>query len=788
MYLNPNEPLRRLSARPAPTLALILGILVLAAGMYVGRSVMAPSPALPAAADARLFSAERAMPILERLVGDGQPHMVDTQGGEAARQRVVDEFEALGYEVELQNAWGCREQYAACANVTNVLARLPGTGDGPALMLSAHYDSVGAGPGVSDDMVAVASIIEVARMLQGEPRLQNDVLFVITDGEEVGLTGAEAFLEHPWMDDVGLIANYEARGTGGESLLFQTSPGNAWLIERFAQAAPRPVTSSLLYEVYRLLPNDTDLSVYLEAGVPGINFAYVEHVQRYHTPNDDLEHLSLDSFQHQGENVLAAVRAFGNADLSAMPGGNAIYQDVYPGTVLHAPSGWAVWLAGGALVLWLLIILALLGSGAIDMGGLLLALLATLVGLAAAAGLGYGAAEIIRLLTGSAEPWFAFPVPTRAAVWAAGAVGFLLFASLAARRAGFWGMAAAVWLWWSAISLAAALLLPGTSITPLLPTLVATVVYALLSLFGVGLPARRGLTIGWLPVLLSMLTVFAAAYVTVNLLYTLELGLGFELSMAISLLMALAVTSLAPLLAVPPGGGPARGAVLLLALLALVGSVVWSTRVPTYSAEKPQHLGLFYVLDAQNGAARVGRWATTAGSTDAIPPAVAEAGGFSGDALSVPGVPGRFAAGPAPQLDLPAPSVEVVTDAVTGTERLLTLRLVSEREAHMMTLNVPRSVGLSSVDLPGTGNTIDYPAPPPGQNDSFYCHGRSCSGLEVTLALPAGQAFDLTIVDFTPGLPQEGEALLAARGELATPVHDGDLTVVSNVVRIEANE
>src|SRR5690606_25764689 len=129
MYLNPNEPLRRLSARPAPTLALILGILVLAAGMYVGRSVMAPSPALPAAADARLFSAERAMPILERLVGDGQPHMVDTQGGEAARRRVVDEFEALGYEVELQNAWGCREQYAACANVTNVLARLLGTGD-----------------------------------------------------------------------------------------------------------------------------------------------------------------------------------------------------------------------------------------------------------------------------------------------------------------------------------------------------------------------------------------------------------------------------------------------------------------------------------------------------------------------------------------------------------------------------------------------------------------------------------------------------------------------------------
>ena len=194
MYSNPNEPLRRQYARPAPTLALILGVLVLAAGFYVARNIMVPSPVVVANADVGLFSAERALPLLQRLVGDGLPHPVDTAAGDAARQRVVTEFQALGYEVELQTAWGCREAYAVCANVTNVLARLPGSVGGPALMLSAHYDSVGAGPGVSDDMVAVASIIEVARMLRSEPQLRNDVLFVITDGEEVGLVGAEAFL------------------------------------------------------------------------------------------------------------------------------------------------------------------------------------------------------------------------------------------------------------------------------------------------------------------------------------------------------------------------------------------------------------------------------------------------------------------------------------------------------------------------------------------------------------------------------------------------------------------
>src|SRR5690606_22917038 len=206
------------------------------------------------------------------------------------------------------------------------------------------YDSAPAAPGASDDMAAVAAIIEVARMLRTEPQLRNDVLFVITDGEEVGLVGAEAFLNHPWYQEVGLIANFEARGTAGQSLMFQTSPGNAWLVESYAAAAPRPATSSLLYEIYRLLPNDTDLSVYLDHGAAGINFAFVEGVERYHTALDDLAHLNRATFQHQGENVLAAVRAFGNVSLSDLPTGNALYQDVAPGVVLQAPEEWAPWL------------------------------------------------------------------------------------------------------------------------------------------------------------------------------------------------------------------------------------------------------------------------------------------------------------------------------------------------------------------------------------------------------------------------------------------------------------
>jgi Zn-dependent M28 family amino/carboxypeptidase len=49
-----------------------------------------------------------------------------------------------------------------------------------------HYDSVLNSPGASDDVHAVANMLEVARLLK-EEELENDVIFLITDGEELGL-------------------------------------------------------------------------------------------------------------------------------------------------------------------------------------------------------------------------------------------------------------------------------------------------------------------------------------------------------------------------------------------------------------------------------------------------------------------------------------------------------------------------------------------------------------------------------------------------------------------------
>lgn len=133
-------------------------------------SARPPAP-VPVSAPASLFAAGLAQETLARLFGDSTGHPSGTAGNAAVRQRVIDDMTAPGLPAETQTAFTCQSRWAVCANVTNVMTRWPGTGDGSAVLLTAHYDSVAAGPGASDDMAGVAVLLAGARMLSQEPGL-----------------------------------------------------------------------------------------------------------------------------------------------------------------------------------------------------------------------------------------------------------------------------------------------------------------------------------------------------------------------------------------------------------------------------------------------------------------------------------------------------------------------------------------------------------------------------------------------------------------------------------------
>src|ERR1700687_912022 len=219
----------------------------------------------PSGAANTAFSEEHAFAMLSALLKEQRPHTAGSPENRVVRDRIIAELKLAGYAPEVQAVFQCSpaERNPGCTAVEDIVA----------VLASAHYDGVPAGPGVSDDGAGVAVVLELARAFSTKTT-RNDVIFLITDGEETGLRGARAFAErHPLMRRVGVVVNFEARGASGPSMMFETGPGNARLMDLFAHAVARPSASSVSYEIYKLLPNDTDFSVYPRLGLSGFNFA-----------------------------------------------------------------------------------------------------------------------------------------------------------------------------------------------------------------------------------------------------------------------------------------------------------------------------------------------------------------------------------------------------------------------------------------------------------------------------------------------------------------------------------
>ena len=756
---------RSVSARPVALVA-GLGLMALVFGLVLLRW---PPPS-PKAADAPpgVFSAGRAMAVLGELVAEGQPHPVGSAAGEQVRERIIARLESLGYEVEIQETIVCRSGSGAdatCAPVRNVATRLAGQADGPAVMLMAHYDSVGGGPGAGDDTSSVAEILEIARILKAEAPFRNPILFVFTDGEEVGLLGAKGFAdEHPWAQNLGVVINLESRGTTGQSLLFETSDDNAWLIDAYAASVPRPSANSLSYEIYKLLPNDTDLTIFKEAGIAGLNFSFIERSHHYHTALDNLDNLDPRSVQHQGDSVLAVARELAARDLGAPPPGNAVYLDLLGLFVIKWPAAWTLPLALAPVLLLLASAVRLVRRRSLSVGGLLLGFLAALLCLILPILLGVGLVMLIGILGSGPQPWYAYPLPTRLALWAGALLCGGLVAAGLGRRAGLWGLGLGAWLLWSLLAVVLSLALTGVAVILLVPAFVAGLLVAAVVLSGLAGSAT------------ARETAFAVAaafggLVCLGLALMFEVATGFAMSPAITLSLGLVVAALSPLLALPGGQTRLRRGLVLASGAAVVVAVAAALLVPPYSEDSPQPVNLYHVTAGDSGAAQ---WVSV--PYDDVTPAPLRQQ-FGADVVAVlPWSESMYLTREAAATGDAPPTLEIVSDEPDGAGRSVALRLRSPRGADKIDLLLP--IGqIEAISVAGQALPV---APGDAWNGYYnlWCYGRSCDGLEVRLRLNSTQPLEALVADFSLGLPPEGAALLQARPATAVSYQEGDLTII----------
>ena len=321
-------------------------LLLLILTVYWGFKSAMPSYTADLDAPATSFSTDRAMMHVEKIAAT--PHGVGFEGHTKVREYIVSELQKLGLETSLQEGKTAGD-WANLSEVTNIMAKIKGSRQGKALLLLSHYDSSShSSLGASDAGSGVATILEGVRAyLAANPSPKNDIIILISDAEELGLNGANLFVnQHPWAKNVGLVLNFEARGSGGPGyMLIETNRKNGRLIQEFLKANPEyPVTNSLAYSVYKMFPNDTDLTIFREDGdIEGFNFAFIDDHYDYHTAKDTPARLDKNTLAHQGSYLMPLLTHFSNASLDKLKSLNdSIYFNVPFFKLVSYPFEW-IW-------------------------------------------------------------------------------------------------------------------------------------------------------------------------------------------------------------------------------------------------------------------------------------------------------------------------------------------------------------------------------------------------------------------------------------------------------------
>jgi hypothetical protein len=370
---------------------------------------------LPAVAgcsrEAGLFSEQNARAHVAMLAGTIGSRPVGTDANARARAYLIDQLKLYGLDVRVQETDARRATLGRTAHVSNIIATLPGTRP-EAIGLLAHYDSSPQAPGAADDGLGVAVVLEAARLLAARPSRQWTTYVLLTDAEESGLMGAAALMtDRTVTDNLKAYLNIEAVGSGGSAMLFETGPGNSWLVAPWARRAPHPRGGSYSVEIYRRLPNDTDFSILKQQEIPGLNFASVGDSHAYHTARDTPERLSTKTLRETVENVVAIATALQDADITRRSTTDGTYFDI----------GSTAALSYGTTVSWVVAFLAvILGvlawvrvmRAAIRLNGAgrwVLTALWTLIGAAAVVAAMVGATWALRAVREVYHPWYSTP-------------------------------------------------------------------------------------------------------------------------------------------------------------------------------------------------------------------------------------------------------------------------------------------------------------------------------------------------------------------------------------------
>ncbi len=707
-----------------------------------------------------VFSTDRALTHVEKI--SKKPHGVGFPAHAEVRSYIVSELEALGLETSIQEGYTAGD-WGNLSKAINILARIKGTEDGKALLLLSHYDSSPhSSLGASDAGSGVGTILEGIRAFLSEKKQpKNDIIILITDAEELGLNGADLFVnKHPWAKEVGLALNFEARGSGGPSyMLIETNRGNGKLIEEFIKADPKyPVANSLVYSIYKMLPNDTDLTVFREDGdIEGLNFAFIDDHYDYHTVRDNYERLDRNTLAHQGSYLMPLLTHFANSDLNNLKSLNdSIYFNVPFFKLVSYPFEWIWPMFGLALLFFIVLIVVGFKKKVLQSNDILKGFLPVLITLIINGVVGFYSWTFLKWLYPEYKDilhGFTYNGHTYILAFVLFSVATCFWVYNKFKKVETSNLLVAPIFFWLVICGLVSYYLQGASFF-IIP------VYALLVSFMVVINQKNPS-----PYLLVILAL-PALWIFFPFIKMFPIGLGLKMMVATTLLTTLTFILLLPIF----GFYKHKNRLAVLGCLLFLGFMASAHFNSGFTKENAKPSSLLYVLDVDNNTAQ---WATyehmvsdwTAqyiGATRKVPEKLA------GRTISSKYASGFTYVSTAPIKEITPPKIETTRDTIVGDERILELCITPQRDVNRLEI-FTNNIALNEATVNNIELSDHYLANrTKGKLITHYISNNDYT--ELQLAFPKEAKLELTLYEASNDLLKNSQFTVPERPEDNIPM------------------
>jgi len=687
------------------------------------------------------FSTKRALETVKEI--SKKPHFVGSKNHEAVTLYLQKQLKSLGLEPSFQEGFTMTEK-GTLVKSKNIIAKIKGTSNTKALLLLSHYDSAphSSSLGASDDASGVATILESVRaFLHNKTQHKNDIIILFTDAEELGLNGASLFVtQHLWAKEIGLALNFEARGSSGPSyMLMETNQGNAKMVDAFSSGNVQyPVSNSLMYSIYKMLPNDTDLTVFREKGqIQGFNFAFIDSHFNYHTAQDNFQNLDPKTLAHQGTYLVPLLNYFSNADLATL---NSTDDKVYfnmPFKFISYPFSWIfpmVLIGFGLLFLFVFIgigkhilLMKEIMKGFIPLlGSLIIAGLISFIGWKLVLHFYPQYNDILQKFTYNGHDYiYAFVSLTLA-------ICFLFYQSKAKRNPEMNQIIAPLFLW-LLLNVGLALKLPGAGFL-IIPVIASTL------MLGFYVLTQKS---NWF---LNCLLAIPTLIIIVPFIQMFPIGLELKILFGSSILTVLAFGLLLPIF----GSFSRKGVWALLFFLVSIGFFTKAHLTSDYTTTKAKPNSLVYILDGDNNKAN---WATYDVNLDEWTKGYLGENPKIGSFLNTNKLYSKYGSeytfmADAPLKNIAKPTIEFLRDTIKGNQHIYRIKITSNRSVNRYDIFNNDGVQINNF-IANNVKSIDFKSNISSKTDgkllTYYVVDNQ--PLVMDFSIPVNQKLDLNLVE-----------------------------------------